>query len=85
MSNPTDAFENELQALLDQDRQAPAPTPTSPTPATPLPADEQPPLPFDVDAERQAYSDLIAFMKASKEPGTEITFLTVDEFMSGLD
>lgn len=84
MSN-TNSFEDELQALLDQEQAAPPPTPAQPATPTPAPQEEQPPLPFDADAERQAYADLIAFMKASKELGTEITFLPVDEFMNGLD
>jgi len=81
MSNSPDSFEQDLQALLSPDQ--PQRSPAQPTPPQTEATPEPPPL--DRDAERQAYADLIAFMKANKDSGTEISFVSVDDFMSSLE
>ena len=70
-------LEEQLQETLDGMREADS--------APSAPAADQPELPLDSAAEKQAYADLIAFMKQHADPGTDIQHLSVDEFMDGLE
>lgn len=68
--------------------------PTWPEPTAPHHEDTPTPLHEDTSAclteaeraaERAAFAELVAFIKANKETGTEVTHLTVDEYANTLE
>lgn len=68
---------------------APLPLPPLPTDVPPPP--DAPPAPdvpltqSESETERAAYAELLAFIKDNKDPDTEVTHATPEEFANTLD
>lgn len=75
-----DETEAEYQTVLDAMREGVIPD----NPEGPI-GPPAPPPPLDIDAERNAFEELLQLIVQHKEPDTKVTVLSVDEFMSEIE